>query len=689
LRGAIDAAQAGDTVKLGAGTYTLSLDSLDISAAITIAGAGPQATTVQQTGLGRVLEESNVNVPWAIQGLTLTGGNVVGTNGTNGSGAGDDGGSAATIGGGGIVTDSALSLTDVVVTGNKVTAGNGGKGAAGNASHAGGAGGFGGAADGGGIEAFADVTLVRVAIADNTADGGDGGNGAKGGSTTAGGEGGHGGSASAGGISLGPSNSLTATDSLISGNTAAAGAGGDGGLGGTSKGAGGAGAGGGAGTGGGLDSLGPVDLTNVTITGNVAVGQAGGAGGNARGTTAPSKGGAGGSGGPGFGGAFELVNGATGHLASVTIDDNGVAVGAGRGGSPGSDGGAAGADGSPGMGFGGNISLVAATLQLGNAIVADGHAGHGEENCSVIAGATVVSLGNNLEDHHQCFTPAAFDHVDTPANLGPLQNNGGPTETMAPQPGSVAIRGGEVNCPDALGNPLPDDQRGLPRPLVCDIGAFQGQAPAAGTPTVRGSAVSGSTVTCEPGSVTGDSPLSSSLAWFRDGTAITGAASAAYSVTSADVGHVLACRETANNPWGTSSATSSPVTAAAPRVTGLKLSPKKVRSGHKETISFTLNVAVRVTFSLRRVEPGAKAGKRCVARTGRHKHGKKCARLVSVHGSPAAVSAGLGSGQASWKPHGLNPVGKYRLTATPAGGTGASVTFTVSKPKPRHKHHHG
>ena len=52
--------------------------------------------------------------------------------------------------------------------------------------------------------------------------------------------------------------------------------------------------------------------------------------------------------------------------------------------------------------------------------------------------------------------------------LGPLQNNGGPTETHALLPDSPAIdAGADTACPAA-------DQRGVARPLgsACDIGAF-------------------------------------------------------------------------------------------------------------------------------------------------------------------------------------------------------------------------
>lgn len=684
LRGAIDAAHDGDTVQLGTGTYTLSLDDLDFTKSITIIGAGAQATTVKQTSLGPVFEVPSSGFPWALQGLTVTGGNVVGTSGNNGSGAGDDGDSGTTIDGGGIYTVSTLSLTDVIVSGNKVTAGNGGNGAAGNASNPGGEGGLGGTASGGGIEALAALHLTRVTVTGNTAQGGNGGHGAKGGSTTAGGDGGTGGTGEGGGISMGVGDPLTVTDSLIAGNTGRGGTGGDGGLGGTSKGAGGAGGSGGSGSGGALDSLGPVNLTNVTINGNFAVGVSGGAGGNARGTTAASDGGHGGTGGSGFGGALGLVNGAAGHLASDTIDGNGLAVAAGVGGGSGSHGGTGGASGSPGSGFGGNLSVVNAGVSLLDTIVADGQAGVGEENCSKIAGGSISSDGHNLEDHHQCFTSEIGDRLDTPAGLGPLQNNGGPTDTMAPQPGSAAIHGGEVGCVDAAGQPLNDDQRGLPRPLVCDIGAFQGQAATIAKPTLSGSPIPGSKLTCAAASPTGDPPLTSAVAWLRDGAAIAGQTAGTYTVARSDVLHTLACRVSASNPWGSATATSMALTAFHPRLTGLRVVPRKVHNGRKARISFILNGTSQVTFRLHRLEPGAKVGKRCVARRGKHKHGKKCTRSVGLHRAPAAVNGAEGNGRTTWTPHGLKP-GTYQLSATPADGTGTSVKFTVAKP-PRKRH---
>jgi hypothetical protein len=66
--------------------------------------------------------------------------------------------------------------------------------------------------------------------------------------------------------------------------------------------------------------------------------------------------------------------------------------------------------------------------------------------------------------------------------LGPLENNGGPTQTHALLAGSPAIDGGNPGgCRDNLGALLTTDQRGFPRPVDgnndsvvrCDIGAYE------------------------------------------------------------------------------------------------------------------------------------------------------------------------------------------------------------------------
>jgi len=60
------------------------------------------------------------------------------------------------------------------------------------------------------------------------------------------------------------------------------------------------------------------------------------------------------------------------------------------------------------------------------------------------------------------------------STLGPSQNNGGPTQTIALLPGSNAIAAATSGCVVQNSTILPTDQRGFPRhDGICDIGAFE------------------------------------------------------------------------------------------------------------------------------------------------------------------------------------------------------------------------
>jgi CSLREA domain-containing protein len=85
------------------------------------------------------------------------------------------------------------------------------------------------------------------------------------------------------------------------------------------------------------------------------------------------------------------------------------------------------------------------------------------------AGGAPVSHGANLDPSASCGLAGAGDRPGADPLLGPLQNNGGPTDTRLPAPGSPALDA-VAGCP-----PPATDQRGIPRPQVsaCDIGAAE------------------------------------------------------------------------------------------------------------------------------------------------------------------------------------------------------------------------
>ena len=681
LRGALEAAQNGDTIELAAGSYILSRRELHVTHQVTIVGAGPQATTIEQSSApgseDRVIHVE-LGVGLTMSGLTITGGDVVGANG----GAGGQGEGAS---GGGIEAGGALALTEVVVTANRVIGGTGGAGVAGSGATAGGKGGGGGNASGAGIAGGSPLTLTDVALTNNIAQPGHGGEGGEGGTNGAGGTGGASGQSVGAGVDLGEGTVLSATDTLIAGNQAEGATGGTGGRGGSTTGGPGVGGQGEPSDGGALFSNGLVALTNVTIAGNTSGGSVGGVGGAARGT-GTQPGAEGGFGFGGFGGGVALFTAGVGEFASVTLAGNVATSGAGGSGGAGANGGATGAGGFTFSAAGGDVYLTDATLTIADSILASGQAGSEHQNCSLGGGGVLTSTGHNLDDTGECIAkPAAGDLLDTPAGLAPLANNGGPTETMALLAGSAAIRAGASPCLSAGLEPLDTDQRGLPRGEPCDIGAFEGQAPSVRTaPTVTGSPFAGRAVTCSA-AYGGDVPQTLAVQWLRDGTPIAGATGASYTVLSTDPGHALSCRETVTNAFGLLTATSAAVTALVeleipplPRaLLSLKLSSTKVRDKHTATITLTLTGRdTTVKFSLHRRVGGVKAGKLCVALSHKHKHGKSCLRLISASGAPKTLAAKVGTTKVKWKPLHLAP-GSYELTATPVGGVAVSIVFRV------------
>ena len=92
---------------------------------------------------------------------------------------------------------------------------------------------------------------------------------------------------------------------------------------------------------------------------------------------------------------------------------------------------------------------------------------------NLIGNGSDVSGITNGTNHNQIGTSSS------PINplLGPLANNGGPTQTMALLSGSPARNSGDPNPTDLQGHALTTDQRGLPRIVNghTDIGAYQTQ----------------------------------------------------------------------------------------------------------------------------------------------------------------------------------------------------------------------
>jgi hypothetical protein len=126
--------------------------------------------------------------------------------------------------------------------------------------------------------------------------------------------------------------------------------------------------------------------------------------------------------------------------------------------------------------------IHAGTFTAKNSIIANNNATTAPDCYS-----TITSEGYNLVgDNSDCsFTATTGDQVGTGASpidpeLSPLQDNGGPTFTLALMTGSPAIDAGNPATPGSGGDAcLGADQRGTTRPdgTHCDIGAFEGSVP--------------------------------------------------------------------------------------------------------------------------------------------------------------------------------------------------------------------
>jgi len=466
------------TIVVPAGLYLLTGGALSVTGNAAIAGAGAAATEITAAGASQVFKVG-AGAHAAISDVTVTGGAT-----TTACGGGLCGLGQPVFGlpGGGILNDGTLTLTRVIVSGNRTADGtvNGQC----LAAHPDGGCGGGSGGDGAGISNSATGTLT---IASSTITGNV---------TGAGAAGDHGppdqnpGTSGSGGNGAGISNAgtLTITNSTIADNTT--GAGGDGTAGAdasTNADGGNASAGAAGGSGAGIESSGPLFVSGSTLVGNrTGVGGKGAKGGNASGTGVGGNGSSGGAG--GSGGAIDSTADMTG--TNSTIVANAAAGGGAPGvngtqnarpqpgpGQPGTGGGinerAMGSTlthvtltANSAAGVGGGLDGAGGTINVANSIVAGNVAAPPNLNCAGV----LVDQGGNVE-FASTSCPAGFLHADP--KLTGLAGNGGPTQTVALQPGSAAIH----HVRTCL---LGTDQRGVGRPVgaSCDSGAYQVAPPA-------------------------------------------------------------------------------------------------------------------------------------------------------------------------------------------------------------------
>jgi hypothetical protein len=156
----------------------------------------------------------------------------------------------------------------------------------------------------------------------------------------------------------------------------------------------------------------------------------------------------------GYGGGIDFRGGNNLDIINSTITDNHAIKGGG------------GLNSAQSYAAASSQTSIGITLLL-NTIVADNTSTAGGGNCNV-EDNVIQSEGHNLASDNSCFLTAAGDLPNHNPLLGPLTDNGGPTDTQALLPGSPAIGAGAAQgCPQY-------DQRGVARPEgSCDIGAYE------------------------------------------------------------------------------------------------------------------------------------------------------------------------------------------------------------------------
>jgi len=236
-----------------------------------------------------------------------------------------------------------------------------------------------------------------------------------------------------------------------------------------------------SGNGGGIYNSGTMTISNSTIANNTTAHNAGGIYNNG-GTVNISNSTIANNAAPsGIGGGIYNLNGGTVTISNSTIANNHAQADGGgilNEGRTVTISNSTIANNAADNGYGGGI-YSSATLSIGATILA----GNGGSNCSVF-GTISPDLGYNLESGTDCGLSGPTSQQNTsPQFQGGLQNNGGPTQTIALQPSSPAVNHIPVNTGHGCitGG---TDQRGQPRPdyfllllpeSTCDIGAYEVQ----------------------------------------------------------------------------------------------------------------------------------------------------------------------------------------------------------------------
>lgn len=120
-------------------------------------------------------------------------------------------------------------------------------------------------------------------------------------------------------------------------------------------------------------------------------------------------------------------------------------------------------------------------------------------------------------------------------------------------------------------------------------------------------------------------------------------------------------------------------TDAAPALSGLAVSPARLRAGGRASIAYTLSAPATVNVRFERVLPGRRAGARCLAPSASTRSAAPCSRYVKLAGSltdAGEQGANTFGFRARLRGRALAP-GRYRLraVATDDAGSASSARF--------------
>ncbi len=349
----------------------------------------------------------------------------------------------------------------------------------------------------------------------------------------------------------------------------------------------------------------------------------------------------------------------------------------------------------------GTGSDVVSDLPLNVQGAANNPAGQAEVND---ASFDLVSSTTALENGSVSGNPLTANPM-----LGQLQNNGGPTQTMALLPGSPAIDAGDSTglSADQRGDPRPVDFSGLPNPAGgdgADIGAFELQqtCPGQTLPTEACEGLSVSTAGGGAGTVTGSgiSCPGTCTATYPAGTVVTltatPAAGSAFSGWSGGCSGTRDCRLTIG---ADAAVTATFGVLPAPSIKAFRQSASAWRRGSSlafitskqkppigTVFSFDLNEPATATVTFTQRSSGRHLRGRCLAQSNSNKGKPRCTRTVLAGTLTLAAITGVNHlhFQGRLSHNRTLKLGRYTLTisarnAANHSATSKSLSFAIVK----------